>query len=527
MSSTTLTDRALEKFRRLLDGNGVSAEAVTLRESDEAVYDIPGTLIIDLAMNFTWDQPGTKRSGKIDPIPMESAAAVEAKLRKDAASLYSDAAVSAAAIAAVRAAPGEGWGANDQEFPLPELTQIYQVDETCGACRGNRLQACGACRETGGQPCPQCPGDGWQRCRECSGTMMTTRSDGSQGPCNTCRGFGRTQCLGCNGQGRVACRACGGRGRTVCQSCGGKGQTRRTGAQIYTANARFRLEENNTLPQPVQEGVRRLGALRLAEGHADIRFANSDINERGQSVLRYFAKVGFARLCFDVNGLEVRMAVLGRKAVLQRVPLVLDHLLKPALIALERARHNGDALAEAGRFRIVREALQAKIERPNADLAALISQRYPYALGKACAAAIARDITAIIALRLRRVNAIGFSVGLGLALAGFLGWFWGPGRGLVHFDPVNGLYKDLLVLALGMTLAAAAPCLTAAIAAKRIFAPLTGTAMRTGLPRPGLWSLAALLGSCVLYVAAMMIAHKMGVPWPGWAVPVLGRILPS
>jgi hypothetical protein len=307
MSTTPLTDKAMLRLKALCEGNGVEPKHIELIGTEETPeYTLRGEMVLTLDVANTrtkmpGSSPGPKRNARV----LNSVNEIQGQVTTLKSNLLESGDWVKEASEQLKNEPGQGFGLQNAETTLENLSQTFQVIQSCETCHGAGSKGCDDCKGLGLMPCKICNASGFEVCYQCQGTGKNIHAQGLSCPqchgrgqiqisnsqtcpqcggrghiddhghshsCQQCHGRGQVQmnhnqscpqcsgrgtlpptlqqqtCQICNGQMRILCRTCLGKKEIACPTCNGKGKT--TCASCQGAG-KFTIEE---LALPVARG---------------------------------------------------------------------------------------------------------------------------------------------------------------------------------------------------------------------------------------------------------------------------------
>ena len=274
--STPLADQALQRLKKLAEGNGLADDVVHFFSAEEKNYDIEGTVTLTpLFETAGGSYAGPPRGSKRKLVA--SSAALRSEVERLKQDFEGKPTWIADALAQLKDQPGGGWGLDDVRISLPKLSTALAAATVCPTCQGARLLTCHQCNAQGVIICPQCQGHRQEVCPICNGSGKNPLMQDQN--CINCNGYGRSPCRFCQGHGQLACPTCHGQRGTPCPACKGTGGMTEEVAITYGARTQFKIKGDG-LPSGLRRGLDRLGLAKLADGHADIEsFAPVDEDE--------------------------------------------------------------------------------------------------------------------------------------------------------------------------------------------------------------------------------------------------------
>lgn len=313
----------LRRYRGLVDGNGVDAEAVRLDGNGEPLRSQTYHFGIHVAWKFGFKSrihrtlPGDQSKGtQVCETAEELTWAQEDRI----ADLGSHAEHCVAFARRLDVDDEAAWrsarAGRELEFhDFPTLSYTYE----CLVCEGKPRVRCRACHGEGKVVCPECKGENRRHCFQCSGTR------------------------------RVPCKRCEGEGATLCRKCQGKHYVTQKADLVATANAQITFLwddcEDDSLAAQFRDWIRRdripLEALRSA---CRLERLGRDEVVSGIATMGIYyggtAHLQEGRFVLDLpgkGGHESFTAIaLGEPTVDLTMPRFLDKLMAPVVEQLDR-----------------------------------------------------------------------------------------------------------------------------------------------------------------------------------------------
>lgn len=474
-----LAEQALQRLRKLAEGNGLAPDALQLFSAEEKTYTLEGTiLLLPLFETLSTRYAGAPRGSNRTVLSGGAALRAEVERRKQAFETHP--VWIAEAIAQLKEQPAGGWGLDDVRISLPSRSVVLAASEVCPSCQGSKMLTCQQCQGQGTVVCPQCQGNRQELCHICVGSGVNPAQPDQ--PCIHCNGFRYAPCRFCHGRGQLTCPTCHGQRGTSCSSCNGAGLFTEEVSIACGARTQFRLKSEG-LPSGLRRGLDRLGIANLAKGHADIETAvpPPDENEAMPSTsppgappepkkekppkpeVQYIARLPYVDMRVNFAGKKAIVGIFGKKNVLLGVPAFLDRALEPALEKLQRAAKGEAGLEDALDMRAMRDAL--KLQLAGDGNVNALRRIYPLGLSPQFAGDILANMRR--ALNRQTLNARSFVAALGAMAGG--GVFGGIFLTSLHsqvthgWNPLTGMAFDA-----GLLLAVLAACWFALSAATRL-----------------------------------------------------------
>jgi hypothetical protein len=398
-SERPLTDHALARLRELGEGNGLSAETIELKESDEKTVTLTGALFLTPQAELKTQRLIGKgyKLPKVDR-SFDSFADLSNFMTEKQQEFQTKGKWFDEVKLDLDKLPGKGWGLVDARIVLDQKPELNaSAAETCLSCSGRGALTCHYCAGRGANPCMACGERGSERCYHCFGTGRNPQDQ--EQPCGICAGTAFVVCRSCQGRRGTPCGNCQAAGVLSCDPCGGAGQTLELATLSFGADATFKPGSSGELPAALRRGIDRAGGLKtLANGHAVIDYSvpkDEEQPKKGVLVLNYTANLACADIVLRIQGKAQRIAVFGQKRVMLDVPPYLDAALAKGLQSVEQAAQGKVRLTEALDYRAIRE-ISTLVLNGKAPLEQ-IRKIYPLGLSKAMMQRIVRQLRRALA----------------------------------------------------------------------------------------------------------------------------------
>ncbi len=395
----SLTDTALDRLRKLGEGNGLTADSLQLIDKNEAVYTLRAHIrLVPKFDTQARSYPGPAKGKNLRTQPTFAAMEAEAAKLKQAFLESKD--WLSAAQKEIQDTPGHGWGLDGAKVTLPGQSYTLAATENCPTCRGNQLVTCTQCFGERYVVCVQCHGKGQEVCYNCFGRGEDPVNP--QQPCPICRGTRLAPCRYCQATGKLPCPTCQAKGGTPCPQCQGTGRLTQEIVVDGHAEVEFRLGEGKDLPSGLLRAIERLGIDKMANGHADIALLPPDPNEPQPNphLQSLSASLPYAEMKLRILGRAALVSSFGKKGLMSGLPAFLDESLRPWREHLARAAKGTEPLDKALEARALREALALELEGKGDPKA--LRRLYPIGLSPDAA----KDILRQTSLAVRHITVL-------------------------------------------------------------------------------------------------------------------------
>lgn len=428
--SSPLAKKSLAALRKLLAGNGVKPDRLTLEQEEHGIYTLHGVLALTLDTARTHRQEAGRPSGAH---VFATKPEMDAEIERACAELMQSPQALAVVEKTLLNTPSGGFGSHNAVMPVKGLHFDFATLSSCPTCQGKGKGGCPVCQGQGRTPCPQCRGQREEWCGHCRGTGFQN-GDRSQSRCTYCNGQGKTRCLRCNAQGFVPCQPCGGTGHSHCKTCRGAGEMAEVVGLDFTWKSRF-MPYAADVPRAVSHLIAQ-GSLEImaTKGHISPRTMGSrlarppqlDPNmpapppEPATQYWHYEAQIPWCEVTFKLGQAAFPVTAAGNKGRINSCPAFLDK------IAPKAPRLQNEALSAALRHGMNKRAML--------DLKRL----YPVGLSDRAIQDVLKAADRTIHQRTMVFKLAAW--GGALAICGGLGWFL---RGLP--GPIAGFVVGLVV----------------------------------------------------------------------------------
>lgn len=424
-----LVDAALERLQRVLKGNGIKKENISVLSRKIVQFTINAGTYLELKpVTNERSMPGKAVVGEPRGSREEATRAVDQAM----VGLVGNAAGKAQIANILLERPDQGFGLNHQALALDFLTREFSWQEACQTCRGTAQTPCQRCLGKRVEPCIKCSGRRLMFCPMCRGTGLLQGNK-----CPRCHAQRYVPCDGCRQSGMMNCRTCNATGAMKCNTCAGHGW--KTHILSVHAQALTYFEyDGKSVPKPAADQIETRANALATSGQVKITGRMADDKE---NVLGANYEVGFpyGELVFQIGKKEVKGHLFGNDAELVDFPHVLDRILGPAVEELEEAANDmgsvADKIRSATRFRLIAQAYLAAIRMPPKKAIAALMKSYDIGLSPGMAERIVMLAERTETRITRKPRAYGLVAGL-IAAAGM--------NAAYYLTPVRGIFTRFL-----------------------------------------------------------------------------------
>lgn len=393
---------AVRRLHKIVDGNGIKAENVTLKSFEGALYRLEAqTHIRPLLTQTSRTEPGKKTGPQICNSPQDLHNAIEA-LEKD---LPHNAQSQDILRKAVLERPDQGIGLDKETIRVPSLDKSYVNYNPCNACREKGQVECIKCHGRKQIDCIQCHGQGRENCVQCHGHRTITGPGGKRQPCPHCSGQGKLSCRKCAGRRQMPCEQCNGHGQMRCQKCNGHATfSDITNVEVQIIAHNELIADKDQIPDNALRQAERLGNRLISGGHAKATAlpASSEEPQSGTSdlLIHYTIDIPYGEAVFSIENKDENAILFGNKAKIMGLNPFLESKVSSFVQTLSVASKNGSTaltqLGEVWNYKIFKEALNlAARARPDVVYQKLLS-KYSLALKKQTIQIISDSAEAIL-----------------------------------------------------------------------------------------------------------------------------------
>lgn len=327
---SALADRLIDRIRKLVDGNHVSAGDVEERSRRSGDCSVSATI----AWSFGHDA-ATRTvigNGAISGAHYGyDRGAFDAAVNDLCRAAAADREVRVPFTQRVVVAEGGSLNWADQPQTIRDFGEI-SVHRRCGDCSGAGTASCRGCRGSGREECSGCNGSG----KSLTSSQIGPRMSWDKRWNEMVPDYGPDSCFRCKGAGRTVCTACGGNGSARCDSCNGHGLF--TDLTRITAFARPRWSvrtEGTVAAEPLEAHLQQAGA---AQSAAQIAFTLADTRfDDGDSWLAtYHGTASVVELTFELKGGTFALPAVGAEPYPLVRPPIFDTLFADEIDDLRR-----------------------------------------------------------------------------------------------------------------------------------------------------------------------------------------------
>jgi len=518
---TDVRDRALEKFRKLVKGNGIRPEAVTIADVKAQLWSYEAQAFVRLTTHYT----SQSVPGKIDKgEAIGSPAAFEAALRSATIQTQRESAKRKIVVDTVLSRPDKGYGAREQVMKLDALARNFVSHEACSACQQTGQSACGTCGGKGISSCMACGGRQSTICPKCRGNG-TVNMNGRYQTCTTCRGRTRVQCATCQGKGQTQCRTCKGAGRAACTACRASGFISHLAKVEMIGHLHFNYDRQG-LPIELTKLIDVFYPRYIEKKDIDLKIHTYDWQEEEPAEnipIGYHVDVPYGEITFKLGKKRMTaVTLLGMNGDMITGPPFLDELTRGGQQDLENAARGGgnvgETLRKAARYRLLREAIMAAAgQDPVRKALSKLLKKYPVGISSDKLLLFINQATQAMQVITRKPRLTGLAIGAVLQIFLNILYFLMLRQMLVEafaglpLDPrlaVSGC--DMALVLTGTLVAVGAAQVTAGRALKTALTGLASPAtIKKIMPKIG-WTLWAALGSSALVTAGFYMIFILG-----------------
>lgn len=372
--------RALENLKKLVKGNGLNPEKVTIEATEAKTLSFEAHSFIRLTTDFkSRTEAGKSATGE----PIGSYADFERAMKNMTFETQRNPGKRKTIIDAVLKRADKGFGAKEQILKVEGLSRDFVSYEGCGLCGTSGQTTCSKCAGQKFITCQTCHGRQNILCPNCRG-RGSLHQNGKTIPCSRCHGRTRIACPNCGARGQIACRACGASGSAKCGSCKGTGWLSHL-AHVEMINHLHFNYERQGLPIELSKLLDAFGARHAAEKDLEITPQTEDYQEGEPPEtipIHYQVRVPFGEMSFRLGKEKLNATVMGWQGRILRAPDFLDELTKKGQVFLEKAASGqgnvGENIRKAARYRLLREIIiLAASQPPQRKAMAKIMPRYP------------------------------------------------------------------------------------------------------------------------------------------------------
>lgn len=521
--------KALNRIRKAVEGNGLDPESVLLGAVDGQVYGFDAHIYFRFAPKVSEEAVPAGRPPEVTAQTLPTRADLDREIAVYTHKIVEDPTSGAQAAVALLSRPDKGFGFTQETLPAAFPPKHYLLKEPCPDCKGASKAACARCKGTAKMACPKCKTVKLAICPLCYGRK--TGAD-KKTPCIKCRGHGRIPCMACRQTGYIPCNECSGTGRNTCKTCAGSGTSGRKITVEMSVLADYDYDRS-VLPAELAQFVEKLGPKIIAQGHATLEPGPIGRGEdRTTFVIPCRLNLPFAQVGILMPDQNFTCTVFGHTARVTALPPFLDKIIEPGVRELRKAAASGNIalphLRRACQFRTIKSAIIAAAKSsPGQAIEALRREN-----GTTVSPAMAKNLVALSNRALNRIATIPTLLGMMTGLAAAAGLyalaFSSGGRTLIAatIPAAMGIAAlDLVVFIAGGFLTS----LGASLGGRHAFASILGRTAgnRQGITIRRTWALVLGWGLSLVVFAAIAYSGLHGrTDAPVWFRTLTGLLAP-
>ncbi len=522
-----ITDKALDRLRAVIRGNGIKTESLTLQEIKGSVIEFEGQSHFKLETLVS----DKRTSGREQGLVCGSIADVKTRIKSEVENLAHNKDIKKTTIQNQKVRQDKGFGVQHQIIKLDKHKHRYVIHESCNICRGDGKIECNHCRGKGREICNRCHGDRFMPCTLCRGGGTITNAQGQQQQCTQCRSEGRIPCRYCHQSGQQQCSMCKSTGQLSCHECNQSGWHSHVTIAQFKSISRFDYDKEK-LPPEALPIIDDLGPELITEGHAQTAIIediarNEAMDKQGSQneyIIGYDTKLPWADLTVNIKTMPVTAKVFGyngetlfvtpfmEKITAKPLSLVNEASLNPALIQ--------GHLKEAGKYRVIREIVFAASRYSRAKGQKFLETKYPfgYQIGTLEMALVQTDrILKNITQGPRKKGFILGGVAAAALYAAYI--FSGASNVITPLIPLKtqGILPDTAMIALGVLASIYTTKITARNALHDVIGKLLPEKSQKSLmPKIGVLGIYAVALNVLVFICLQEIAKQSGIDSSLW-----------
>lgn len=346
-SDQTIVQGALDHVRRIMKGNGVKLDTITVASHKITRHSMNAGTYLELRpASAEKTMPGKVTVGQMVHSRDEAARAIDQAMLQAA----SDPAAKAQIANVLLSRSDQGFGLTRQTIPLDFLKKEFTWHEGCPTCNGTSRAPCQKCHGRRIETCIKCTGRGLMQCPMCRATGLLQGQK-----CPRCHGQRYAPCDMCQRSGMMGCRMCSATGVMKCPSCAGQGW--KTHVLSLSAQALTYFEyEGKKIPKPAADLIETQASQLVIQKRIKVtgRIADEKENVLGAN---YEVEFPYGDIVFTLGRKETKANIFGLKGEIVNFPPVLDKILSGPVRELEEAARDVGDVAEkirrATRYRVI------------------------------------------------------------------------------------------------------------------------------------------------------------------------------
>jgi len=511
-----LLAKALEDLKKLVKGNGIKPETVTMTGFDGEVLNFEAREIFKIETTIAEKRVTGRESGEVAGSNVDARQKISAAIER----ISRDRSIKKHTITILKKRRDMGLAVPGIVIRLDKHNQRFVLHEACNPCNATGKILCLNCQGKKKLICPRCHGQQTIQCHLCHG-MQFIATDQGRTQCTQCRGQGQIACDLCRKLGMVPCPKCKGIGKAPCTQCAMTGWHSHLFLVSVLAKAAFTYDRES-LPEEILPLIDAYGPDLVLKNHAqariieDVRYDTEldNTSKPDEYIIPYHVKIPWGDIQFAVGGKTLDAKLFGENPLFLEFPPLLEKTLSAPLDALARAAqgngHIEQNTAKAIRARLIGEAFLTALSHPPPKALAIMEEKYPYGITEEMLKTIISRANTTIRNLTKKPRLKGLAIGLFASTAIFSAYFFSSFRnntGAMLPDTMPTFVPDAILMLSGDLLIAFCIHMSALRTLRSVFSPLlknnNKTKISPAMTIAFLWGLPA---ACILFLVFFLLA---------------------
>jgi hypothetical protein len=532
-----ITEKALERIRAIIKGNGVKEKDLALEKIEGQIHDFEAKSLFRIEPVVSEKRTSGREQGQA----CGSISDVKLRVKNEVENLAGNKDIKKSTVKHLKTLNDKGFLVENQVIKLDKHKHRYVIHESCHICRGDGKIECKHCNGKGREVCNRCHGDRFMTCTMCRGNGTTTTQQGQQ-QCLQCRGEGRQPCRYCNQSGQQQCKVCKSTGQLACHECNHSGWQSHVTAVQFKALNRFSYEKEK-LPPATLPIIDDLGPALISEGHAQTTIVE-DINrdqlldsqsDSNEYAVGYDASLPWAEMQVTLKKMPIRSNVFGFNGEVLFATPFMEKVGAKGLRLLGEAAQNPDTIPQnlkaAGKYRFVREIIYAASQLSAAKGRAFLNKKYPFGYEEQTLKTALSRANVIIKNITKTPRKKGVAFGLvGAAIFYAIYLFGNIANTALSLTPIDGGAAIFDAAAIG--LGSGATILTIKFVARKALRETIGAflpekARRALVTKIGSLFMYAVLANILIFLILLEIKAQAGMDISLWYEAIRQKVFPQ